>query len=224
MATVKNIPTYTLELKFLGSLKFIAGVDEVGLGPLAGPVVSAAVILNPQKIGKYRSKHKWWQGIRDSKVLSPGKREAFVKFIKQNALDFGIGQASAREIDELNIHNAAFLAMRRAVDNLKLEPELLLVDGRFTIPNLLMAQQARVDGDAQVLSIAAASILAKVYRDNLMSKYAKNFPQFGFEKHKGYDTAFHRKKLFRYGPCEIHRMSFETVKNAISERFKKMLE
>lgn len=217
-------PTYTTETKFLKDYRLIAGIDEVGRAPLAGPVVSAAVILNPDKVGKYRSKTKWWQGMRDSKTLSPQKREALVEFIKDNALDFGIGLATHKEIDELNIHYATLLSMRRAVENLKLTPDMLLIDGKFKIPRSKFDIQTIVDGDAHVLSISAASILAKVFRDDLMKKFAQDFSQYGFEKHKGYGTAFHRNKLFAHGPCEIHRMSFATVKKAVSVRFKKMLE
>lgn len=242
-------PTYTKELELLKNYRLIAGIDEVGRAPLAGPVVSAVVILNPEKVGKYRSRTKWWQEVRDSKALSAAKRESLIDFIKDNAHDFAIGAATHKEIDELNIHEASLLSMRRAVERLKIVPEVILIDGRFKIPlpqslprgegkeiknnsSLLsgggkvggIKQQPIIDGDAHVLSIAAASILAKVYRDDLMRKYSRQFPEYGFEKHKGYDTSFHRNKLLEHGPCEIHRMSFETVKEAVSKRFKKMLE
>jgi ribonuclease HII len=231
-------PTYTKELSLLKDYRHIAGIDEVGRGPLAGPVVSAVVILNPEKVGKYRSRGKWWQGIRDSKSLSGRQRVQAQSFIKDNALDFGIGWATHLEIDELNIHYASLLSMKRAIENLKIVPEIILVDGRFQIPfdfahsassswprgRGRIAQEAILDGDAHVLSIAAASILAKVYRDDLMKKFAGQFSDYGFEKHKGYDTLFHRKRLLEYGPCEIHRMSFETVREIISIRFRKMLE
>ncbi|MBI4050546.1 MAG: ribonuclease HII [Candidatus Doudnabacteria bacterium] len=214
-------PTYTFETKLLPNYRLIAGIDEVGVAPLAGPVVSAAVILNPEKIGRYRSKTKWWYGVRDSKILSARKRESMIDFIKQNADDYGIGLASHKEIDELNIREATLLAMRRAVENMKIIPEVALIDGRFKIYDLRfkIRQVTIVDGDALVLSIAAASILAKVYRDDLMKNYAQKFPAYGFEKHKGYDTDFHRKNLLRYGPCEIHRMTYQTVKDIMNERW-----
>ena len=219
-------PTYTHELKLLKDYQYIAGIDEVGRGPLAGPVTAAVVILNPAKVGRYRSKTKWWAGVRDSKTLSPKQRVELVDFIKENSYDFGIGQATHAEIDELNIHYASLLAMRRAVENLKLSPEILLIDGRFKPfgagPGTI-AQQAIIDGDVNVLSIAVASILAKVWRDDLMRKFSQKFSSFGFAHHKGYDTAFHRKKLLQYGPCEIHRMTFETVKSIMTERFLKFL-
>lgn len=217
-------PTFTKETELLKDYKYIAGIDEVGRGPLAGPVVAAVVILDPEKIGKYRSRYKWWAPIRDSKILSSRKRGSIVQFIKDNALDYAWGMASHQEIDELNIHHAGLLAMRRAVLNLSLGPDMVLIDGRFKIYPFdfaqgTIAQRAIVDGDAKVLSIAAASILAKVYRDDLMKNFAEKFPRYGFEKHKGYDTHFHRKRLFAHGPCEIHRMSFSTVKEVIAVRF-----
>ena len=215
-------PTYTKELGFLSEYKYIAGIDEVGRGPLAGPVVSAVVILDPARVGKYRSRSKWWSGVRDSKTLTAAKRLALGEFVKENALDFAIGIATHQEIDELNIHYASLLAMRRAIENLEISPELLLIDGKFKIPRISMQQKTVIDGDAKVLSIAAASIIAKVYRDDLMQKYSEEFPHFGFAKHKGYDTAFHRKQLLRRGPCPIHRMTFETVKGIMNTRFEKM--
>ncbi len=220
-------PTYTLETKFLPNYRLIAGVDEVGVAPLAGPVVSAAVILNPEKIGRYRSKTKWWYDVRDSKTLSARKREFMIGFIKNNSLDFGIGMASHREIDELNIHEATLLSMRRAVENMKTIPEMVLIDGKFVIVPFdfargIIAQNAIINGDANVLSIAAASILAKVYRDALMTDYAKEFSDYGFEKHKGYDTVFHRKALLKFGPCPIHRMTYQTVKDIMDRRFTRL--
>ena len=216
-------PTYTYELKLLKDYRFIAGIDEVGRGPLAGPIVAAVVILKPEKVGINRSKSKWWAGVRDSKTLSADQRSSLVDFIKENSYDFGIGQATNGEIDELNIHYASLLAMKRAVENLALAPDILFIDGKFGIPHSKFRIQTIIDGDAHVLSIAAASVLAKVYRDDLMIKLSEKFSQFGFESHKGYNTQFHRKKLLFQGPCEIHRMTFEAVKNVMNERFYKML-
>lgn len=218
-------PTYTRELELLNIYRLIAGIDEVGRAPLAGPVVSAVVILDPEKIGRYRSKTKWWQGVRDSKTLSPRRRGSIAEFIKDNALDFAIGLATHEEIDELNIHHATLISMKRAIENLKVMPEMALIDGRFKIHDLeFMNQETIIHGDAHVLSIAAASILAKVYRDDLMKKYSIRYDAYGFEKHKGYPTEFHQRKLLLYGPCEIHRMTFTPVKQAITKRFQEMIK
>lgn len=216
-------PTYTLETSLLGNYYLIAGIDEVGRAPLAGPVVAAAIILNPDTVGRYRSRAKWWHDVRDSKTLSAAKREGLIDFIKENALDFAIGEASHLEIDEFNIHNASLLAMRRAVAKLGLSPQIVLVDGPHAIPGLGIRQQTVVEGDAKILSIAAASILAKVHRDSLLKKYSLQFPEFGFEKHKGYDTDLHRKALLEYGPCEIHRMSFTPVREIMNQRFTRLI-
>ena len=207
----------------MNDYKLIAGIDEVGRGPLAGPVVSAVVILNPDKIGKYRSKTKWWTDIRDSKTVLQPKREALADFIKKNCLDFAIGEASHREIDELNIHYASLLSMKRAIENLRLAPEMILIDGRFQISGISIKQQAIVDGDARVLSIAAASIIAKVYRDDLMKKYDEQYSVFGFAKHKGYNTKFHRNSLIEHGPCAIHRMTFPALQSIITRRFANLI-
>ena len=216
-------PTYTLETKLLKNHRFIAGVDEVGRAPLAGPVVAAAVILSPEMVGRYRSKTKWWRDVRDSKTLSPRMRGSIAQFIHRNALDFAVGECSHKEIDELNIHNASLLAMRRAVEQLNLWPKIVLVDGLHAIPGLAIRQQAIIQGDAKILSIAAASILAKVYRDSLMQKYGEHFPEYGFENHKGYDTEFHRNQLYQHGPCAIHRLTFGPVREAMNERFSSIL-
>ena len=214
------IPSFTQERKLLNTYNYIAGVDEVGRGPLAGPVVAAVVILNPEKLGEYRNKAKWWRDIRDSKMLSASKREDLGDAIKENSVDFAIGSASNQEIDELNIHYATFLAMRRALENLEKFPEMVLIDGKFTLPGISSTKQtAIVDGDAKILSIACASILAKVYRDDLMTRYAELNSNFGFEKNKGYATSFHRKKILQHGPCVIHRMSFSKIQDIMNERF-----
>lgn len=212
-------PTVILETKLLQTYRYIAGVDEVGRGPLAGPVVSAAVILNPITIGKRRSKNKWWATLRDSKILSPRKRGSIAEIIKSQAIDFAVGLATHQEIDEFNVNHATALSMNRALSQLAVSPEMVLVDGKFQIPNCKLNQRAVVDGDASILSIAAASILAKVYRDELMTKFAEEFSDYGFEKHKGYDTNFHRNRLLQFGPCPIHRMTFAPVRDIITKRF-----
>ena len=216
-------PTYTSELKLLRDFQLIAGVDEVGRGPLAGPVVSATVILDPGKVGKYRSKTKWWSGIRDSKTVPEEKRAALTEFIKENAIEFAIGEASHREIDELNIHYASLLSMKRAVEKLHTAPEIVLIDGRFKIPGINLTQRSIINGDAHVLSIAAASLLAKVHRDALMKKYSEQFPHYGFENHKGYNTLFHRKAVYSHGACDIHRITFPALQGIINKRFENFL-
>ncbi len=186
-------------------IRYLCGVDEAGRGPLAGPVVAAAVVL-PEA----------WQGegINDSKKLSIKARERLAEQIRQQAISFGIGMATVEEIHQLNILQATFKAMQRAVAALRIKPEFVLVDGRdFPILFANSAQvalpgQAVIGGDCKSLSIAAASILAKVYRDRLMVEYAKQFPGYGFERHKGYGTPFHRKKIVELGPCPIHREKF----------------
>lgn len=216
-------PTYIKELQLLENHRLIAGIDEVGRGPLAGPVISAVVILDPDRVGRYRSKTKWWLGVRDSKTVSEQKREELVEFIHDHCLDFAVGSASHKEIDELNIHHASLLSMKRAVENLKVAPDMVLVDGRFAIPfdfaQGIIQQQSIINGDAHVLSIAAASILAKVFRDDLMRTYDRDFPQYGFADHKGYNTPFHRRALAALGPCEIHRMTFPAVQKILGTRF-----
>lgn len=204
---------------FVKKFEVVAGVDEVGRGALCGPVVAAAVILGEN----ITRRHGLWRYVRDSKLLSPKRRSVLVRYIRTNAWDFGIGLATHKEIDRLNIHHASLLAMRRAIEKLEVVPRLILVDGKFLplegggkVGGI--EQQAIVNGDEKILAIAAASIVAKVYRDNLMKKFAQKFPQYGFERHKGYATEFHRKKLRQHGPCAIHRMTFAPVKGIMSRR------
>jgi len=190
--------------------KLIAGVDEAGRGPLAGPVVAAVVIL-PSSVVRIPSLVK---EINDSKKLSAKKREELFIKIKKDAVCVGVGISSREEIDEINILQATLLAMRRAVENLKKKPDYIIVDGKqvpfissFTIP-----QRSIVRGDSCCSSIAAASIIAKVTRDRLMMQFALRYPQYKFEKHKGYPTKEHIRILREFGPCEIHRRSFGPVK------------
>lgn len=206
-------PTYTYERRHLASYRLIAGVDEAGRGPLAGPVVAGAVILEPSKIGMYRSKNKWWRQVADSKIVPAKTRRALYDEIKREAMAFGIGEASVVEIDEINIHRAALLGMKRAIQNCGLAPQLILIDGRSKIDALTIPcrQIAIVDGDARVLSIAAASILAKVSRDKIMDQLHRQYPQYGFDKHRGYATRLHREMIAKYGPSAIHRQSFLNV-------------
>ena len=176
----------------------ICGVDEAGRGPLAGPVCAAAVILNPDQI---------IEGVNDSKKLSEKKREELFDIIKEKAVSYNIAWASVEEIEEINILNAAMLAMKRAVEGLKIPADYALIDGNKT-PDLKIPCRAIVKGDATSMSIAAASILAKVSRDRLMREYAEKYPEYSFEKHKGYGTKLHTEAIKKYGICEIHRPSF----------------
>ena len=180
--------------------KAICGVDEAGRGPLAGPVCAAAVIF-PEGLEV--------EGINDSKKLTEKKREKLFDVIKEKAVAYSIAWASVEEIEEINILNAAMLAMKRAIDGLQVKADFAMIDGNKT-PQLDIPSTAIVKGDALSQSIAAASILAKVSRDRLMLDMAKKYPQYGFEKHKGYGTQLHRDMLLKYGACEIHRPSFLT--------------
>lgn len=178
----------------------ICGVDEAGRGPLAGPVCAAAVILQPNDI---------IEGVNDSKKLTEKKRELLFEVIKERAVSWSIAFATVEEIEELNILNATMLAMKRAVEGLNIPADYAIIDGNKT-PNLDIPCESIVKGDANSMSIAAASILAKVSRDRLLLDYAQQYPQYGFEKHKGYGTKLHREALKEYGACPVHRMSFLT--------------
>jgi len=184
----------------------MAGVDEAGRGPLAGPVVAAAVILddlNPIK------------GLADSKILTALRREKLFDEIRSKALCCSIAEASVEEIEELNILQATMLAMRRAVEGLRLKPKLVLVDGN-RLPVLNIRAEAIVKGDSKVPAISAASILAKVHRDRWCMSYDLEFPQYGFAKHKGYGTAEHLAALKAYGACPQHRKTFRPVTEVLS--------
>lgn len=179
-------------------LDLICGVDEAGRGPLAGPVCAAAVIL---------PKHLQIPGLTDSKKLTDKKRRELFPLIQERAVAYGIGLASEAEIDEINILQATFLAMRRALDQLSVRPEIALIDGNretdFGLP-----VKTVVKGDSLSENIAAASILAKVTRDNLLVELAQQYPEYGFDIHKGYGTKAHYEALRKYGPCPVHRRSF----------------
>ncbi len=179
----------------------MAGVDEAGRGPLAGPVVAAAVILDDQRP---------IPGLADSKKLSPARREALFDEIRAHALCCSIAEASVEEIDRLNILQAALLAMRRAVQGLRLKPVMVLVDGN-RLPVLDVPAEAIVKGDARVQAISAASILAKVHRDRWCAQLHERYPQYGFAGHKGYGTAAHMAALRAHGACPEHRRTFAPV-------------
>jgi ribonuclease HII len=199
---------------FKSNLSFIAGIDEAGRGPLAGPVVAAVAVLKPEILAD-ASKMERLQGVNDSKKLTAKKREALFESIKENFFEIGVGIVDHKTIDRINILQATFLAMKMALGNLKNKPEYLLVDGKFIIPNSSLRQEAVVGGDALIFSIAAASIIAKVSRDRLMIEYDKKYPQYGFAKHSGYGTKIHLDALKKFGPCQIHRKTFRPITELI---------
>ncbi|MBA4697190.1 MAG: ribonuclease HII [Legionella sp.] len=178
---------------------FIAGVDEAGRGPLAGPVITAAVILRDPI-----------DGVKDSKQLSAAQRSRLAEQIKQQALCYAYGRAEVDEIEALNIHYATLLAMQRAIEGLSVTPKSVLIDGKF-IPKIALPCKAIIHGDRLFPEISAASILAKVARDEEMIKLDDDYPHYGFKTHKGYSTKEHRAALMLHGPCAIHRKSFKLV-------------
>ena len=180
---------------------YICGIDEAGRGPLAGPVVAAAAVL---------PKDCQILSLNDSKKLSEKKRDLLFDEIKEKAVTYGVGIVSPQVIDEINILQATYEAMRQAISQLKVTPEILLNDA-VTIPGVDIMQVPIIKGDAKSVSIAAASILAKVTRDRMMAEYDQIYPEYGFAKHKGYGTAAHIAALKEYGPCPIHRRTF--IKN-----------
>lgn len=201
----------------------VAGCDEVGVAPLAGPVVAATVILDPASIGKQRSKNKWWYRVRDSKTVNEKEREILAPFIQEHALDYSVGIVSHETIDEINIHNAAMLAMKKSVDGLKEKPDYLFLDGIWKIKSINFYQEPVISGDEKILSVAAASILAKVARDKILKQLHEQFPLFGFDKHKGYPTMSHKNALIKYGATPFHRKSFIFVKQVLEAQSKKAL-
>ena len=182
-----------------GGVRFIAGVDEAGRGPLAGPVVAAAVVF---------SSDVSITGIDDSKRLTPTRREELFEKIKNEALAVATGIVTEKEIDRINILQATFKAMRMAIGSLSIRPGHILVDGR-PLPEKFYPQTALIGGDRQSYSVAAASIIAKVTRDRMMVAYDKDYPQYGFARHKGYGTKKHVEAIRTHGPCEIHRKTFQ---------------
>lgn len=186
--------------------RLVAGLDEAGRGPLAGPVVAAAVIL-PRRFRLV--------GLDDSKQLTHPERERLYHEIRRRAVGVGVGQASEREIDAMNIVEATRLAMRRAIQALPSPPDYLLLDA-IELPAFHLPQRAVIKGDALSVSIAAASIVAKVIRDRVMSVYHRRYPQYNFLAHKGYGTAEHLRMLAAYGPCAIHRRSFRPVREVVA--------
>ncbi len=194
--------------------KYVAGLDEAGRGPLAGPVMAAAVMIRTKrKMQSVKLEFKaksLLKEIKDSKKLSPKRRETLYKLlVKEPNIEWGIGRVSEKMIDKINILEATKLAMKKAVNNLKID--YLILDGNFKI-DLDISQKSIKKGDSKVFSIAAASIIAKVTRDRIMKTYHKKYPEYGFDRHKGYATKFHRQALKKHGPCKIHRISFGTIR------------
>ncbi len=189
----------------------IAGVDEAGIGALAGPVVAAAVIFSAQHLASDQEiPAAWPQGVRDSKTLTAQARQRLDVGIRRVARALGIGLVAVEEIDRINIYQAGLRAMRLAVERLSVPPQQVLVDGR-PIPDLTCPQTTFIKGDRDIFSIAAASIIAKVHRDRLMTELDSRYPHYGFARHKGYGTVAHRAVLREYGPCPAHRRSFRLL-------------
>lgn len=193
--------SFERELHRLG-YQWVAGIDEVGRGPLAGPVVAASVIL-PRDCD--------YAQFQDSKKLTPDRRERLAAVLKDIGAEIGIGLVSEQKIDRLNILQASLLAMKKSMESLTLRPDFLLVDGKFPVP-VDLQQRFLIKGESRSASIAAASIVAKVTRDDLMRQYHRQYPQYSFHKNMGYPTAEHRQALALHGPCPLHRRSFCGVK------------
>ncbi len=208
-----RLPHKTLEKSlFSRGYRKIIAVDEVGMGSLAGPVVVAAVQFNKRF---FRKRHKNLHWLRDSKLLLPHQRESFVReLLKEKNFEYRIGYCFPKTIDRVNIYQAARLAMKRAIKKLsenKKGKTFILVDGKYEIKGLKLKQLPVIKGDRKIFSIACASLIAKVFRDRMMVRYGKRFPDYGFEKHKGYGTKFHRVMLLKYGRSPIHRNSFHLI-------------
>ena len=186
--------------------EFVGGIDEVGRGPIAGPVLAAVVTL-PKKL-----KSSWQFLINDSKQLTPTQREYIFNHLQESAHSIGIGESSSKEIDNIGIAPATRLAIVRAIESLPLKPQFLLLDA-FPVPEVNIPQKAIIHGDSISISIASASIVAKVTRDRIMANFGKNYPNYGFGKHKGYATREHLANLKLYGPCNIHRFSWKPLRN-----------
>lgn len=192
---------------FSQGYKIIGAIDEAGRGPLAGPVVAACVIFNANiSINNDLAK------VNDSKKLTEKNREILFELIKQNFIEVGVGICDHKAIDRINILQATFLAMKKAISAVKNRPDFIIIDGSLKLPNYSTPQQTYVKGDENLFTIAAASIIAKVTRDRIMQAMDKIYPDYGFSRHKGYGTKFHLERLKQHGPCAIHRLSFNKVK------------
>ena len=200
------------ELSLLNSgYAYLGAIDEAGRGPLAGPVVAACVVIDQGFVLSDELKD-----VKDSKKLSEKKREALFDIINSEFSQVGVGVCDHKTVDRINILQASFLAMKKAIGALRKKPEMIILDGKFPIPNLSLRQEPIIKGDARIFSIAAASIIAKVTRDRLMRKYHEAHPLYGFDKHKGYGTKQHMESLKKHGPCAIHRQSFAPVARHIA--------
>ena len=195
-----NLKQYECELRSKG-YKYICGIDEAGRGPLAGPVVVASVIM---------PENSMIEGVNDSKKVSEKKREKLYDLILEEAISYGVGIIDQNEIDEINILNATKKGLTKSINELKIKPDLILVDALTHIDTNGIPYESIIKGDAKSYSIAAASIIAKVTRDRIMREWDKIYPQYGFEKHKGYGTAAHISAIKEYGLCPLHRKSFTT--------------
>lgn len=192
---------------FSQGYKIIGAIDEAGRGPLAGPVVAACVIFKANI-----SINNELTAVNDSKKLSEKTREHLFEPIKQNFIEVGVGICDHKTIDKINILQAAFLAMKKAISSVKNKPDFIIIDGGAELPNCSIPQKVYVKGDERLFTIAAASIIAKVTRDRIMQEMHKLYPDYDFNKHKGYGTKLHLDKLKQYGPCPIHRLSFKGIK------------
>ncbi len=212
-----KLPHKTLERKlFKSGYRYVFGVDEVGMGCLAGPVVVCAVAMTNHFYNKHHKKLRW---LRESKLLLPHQREKFAQeLLKEKDLVYAISSVAPKVIDKINIYQAARQGMKNAIKKLKPNFDLktiVLVDGKTKIKGVDYEQMPVVKGDRKIFAIACASIIAKVHRDKMMARYAKKYPGYGFEKHKGYGTKYHQAQLAAFGPCEIHRRSFAPVRKMI---------
>lgn len=219
---VYDMLSYEKDL-FNKGIKLIAGVDEVGRGPLAGPLVVGAVILNLDKIFSIDKEKSWFEKdnlyshIRDSKLVTEKRRCILDEFIRMEAIDYSIVEFSHIEIDTKGIGKVNQIAFHESIKKLKIKPDHILTDA-FEIKEIVKDKQTNIKrGDRLSLVVAAASIIAKVYRDNLMIEYAKEYPNYGFDQHKGYGTKQHIDNIFKYGICDIHRKSFEPIKSYLGK-------
>ncbi len=213
-ASAQALPGIELERDFWASGLSVGGVDEVGRGCLAGPVVAAVACL--PEIESLESAPSWIREVRDSKLVPQPKREELAALLKDWLVDYAVGEASVEEIDRHNILQATFMAMNRAVSGLQVAPQKLLFDGKLVPAFAKQNGQAIVKGDLKILSIACASIIAKVYRDELVSGYDSRYPNYGFSVHKGYGTPAHLNSLTQFGVIRgVHRVSFSPVRNAL---------
>jgi ribonuclease HII len=204
-------PLWQFDRPLIQQYQLVAGVDEAGRGPLAGPLVAAAVI--------WRALPECECPVNDSKKLSAREREALYAIIVRDAAAWGVGIVTVKEINRRSMHQATFLAMQRALRALSLSPRLVLVDGLWTVPRIPLSQRAIVAGDGQSACIASASILAKVTRDRMMKDLDRRYPGYGFARHKGYATPEHLAALIRLGPCVAHRINFRRVRDQSCELF-----